>query len=267
MLRIGQPSFAHGAFMGLGAYGSALCMMKLHLPFSMALLLTAVGVAFLAGLVGVLFLRVRGVYFVLLTFAFGEFIVLIFVQWVSLFGGNGGLSGVPAPEIFGYVISSSRGFFILTFIVAAFAYCVVRMIYRSNLGSVIDSLDKNEPLTQSLGIAVHQYRLLVFCISAFMASLAGSFYGEYLTILTPADYGFWVPVDLIMMNVVGGIAHPLGAILGAILLVPLPELLRDARQYHMLVYGVLLILFVIFLPTGLSGLYTSCRRGKNGEGS
>src|SRR5690606_13270724 len=87
MLRIGQISFAHGAFMGLGAYGSALLMMRLDLPFAISFFSAALGVTLLAGLVGLVFLRIRGVYFVLLTFAFGEIIVLTFVEWVSLFGG------------------------------------------------------------------------------------------------------------------------------------------------------------------------------------
>ena len=105
MLRIGQISFAHGAFMGLGAYGSALMMMRLGLPFPVALLATALGVTLLAWLVGLVFLRIRGVYFVLLTFAFGEIIVLTFIEWVSLFGGSGGLavSGGDGASVTGNV--------------------------------------------------------------------------------------------------------------------------------------------------------------------
>ncbi len=254
MLRIGQISFAHGAFMGLGAYGSALLMMRLDAPFAVAFFSAALGVTLLAGLVGLLFLRIRGVYFVLLTFAFGEIIVLTFIEWVSLFGGSGGLPGVPSPSVFGYTIQGRDGFYLLSLALVAFAYASVRAIYRTELGAVITSLDENESLTRSLGIDSRRYRLLTFCFSAFLAGMAGALYGHYLTLVTPDDYGFWVPVNLVMMNVIGGIAHPIGSVLGALLLVPLPELLRDARQYQMLLYGIVLILFLLFMPDGVHGL-------------
>jgi branched-chain amino acid transport system permease protein len=264
MLRIGQISFAHGAFMGLGAYGSALLMMRLGWPFPLAFLGAALGVTLLAWLVGLLFLRIRGVYFVLLTFAFGEIIVLVFVEWVSLFGGSAGLAGVPRPNWFGYEIRSRDGFYLMALALAAFAYASVSAIYRSDLGAVITSLDENEPLTRSLGIDSRRYRLVTFCFSAFLTGLSGALYGHYLTLVTPEDYGFWVPVNLVVMNVIGGTAHPIGAVLGALLLVPLPEFLRDAKQYQQLLYGLLLIVFLLFMPDGLYGVIDRFRRRRNG---
>lgn len=265
MLRIGQISFAHGAFMGLGAYGSALMMMRLDLPFLVAFFSAALGVTLLAWLVGLLFLRIRGVYFVLITFAFGEIIVLTFVEWVSLFGGSGGLPGVPSPSLFGYAIGSREGFYLLSLTLAGFAYAAVRAIYRSELGAVITSLDENEALTRSLGIDSRRYRLLTFCFSAFLAGMAGAIYGHYLTLVTPEDYGFWVPVNLVVMNVIGGIAHPIGSVLGALLLVPLPELLRDAKQYQVLLYGIVLMVFLLFMPNGLHGLFRKLKPRRAGK--
>jgi len=265
MLRIGQISFAHGAFMGLGAYGSALFMMRLGLPFPAAFFGAALGVTLLAWLVGQVFLRIRGVYFVLLTFAFGEIIVLIFTEWVGLFGGSSGLAGVPRPGLFGYEIQSRNGFYLLALALAAFSYASVRAIYRSELGAVIGSLEENEPLTRSLGIDSGRYRLLTFCFSSFLVGMAGALYGHYLTILTPEDYGFSVPVDLVLINVIGGMAHPLGAVLGALLLVPLPEFLRDARQYQVLLYGILLIVFLLFMPDGLYGAAGRLRLTRKGR--
>jgi branched-chain amino acid transport system permease protein len=264
MLRIGQISFAHGAFMGLGAYGSALFMMRLGLPFPVAFVGATLAVTLLAWLVGQVFLRIRGVYFVLLTFAFGEIIVLTFIEWVSLFGGSNGLAGVPRPGLFGHEIQSHEGFYLLALALAAFAYASVRAIYRSELGAVITSLDENEALTRSLGIDSRRYRLLTFCFSAFLAGMSGALYGHYLTLVTPEDYGFWVPVNLVVINVIGGVAHPIGSVLGALLLVPLPEFLRDAKQYQVLLYGVLLMFFLLFMPDGLYGLIQKFRRRKEG---
>ncbi len=265
MLRIGQLSFAHGAFLGLGAYGSALFMMRLGLPFPVAVFGAALAVTLVAWLVGQVFLSIQGVYFVLLTFAFGEIIVLMFIEWVSLFGGSNGLAGVPGPDWFGLNIQKRDGFYLLALALAAFAYASVRALYRSELGAVITSLDENEALTRSLGINPHQYRLLTFCFSAFLMGLSGALYGHYLTIVTPEDYGFWVPVNLVIINVIGGVAHPIGSVLGALLLVPLPELLRDAKQYQVILYGVLLILFLLFMPDGLYGLINRARRTKKGD--
>lgn len=264
MLRIGQISFAHGAFMGLGAYGSALFMMRLGLPFPVAFLGAALAVTLLAWLVGQVFLRIRGVYFVLLTFAFGEIIDLIFIEWVSLFGGSEGLAGVPRPGWFGYEIQSRDGFYLLALALAAFSYASVRALYKSELGAVITSLDENEALTHSLGIDSRRYRLLTFCFSAFLAGLAGALYGHYLTLVTPEDYGFWVPVNLVAINVIGGGAHPIGSVLGALLLVPLPEFLRDAKQYQGLLYGILLIFFLMYMPDGLYVAINGFRRGNQG---
>jgi branched-chain amino acid transport system permease protein len=266
MLRIGQISFAHGAFMGLGAYGSALFMMRLGLPFPLAFFGAALAVTLLAWLVGQVFLRIRGVYFVLLTFAFGEIIVLIFIEWVGLFGGSNGLAGVPRPGWPGYEIQSREGFYLLALALAAFAYASVRALYKSELGAVITSLDENEALTRSLGIDSRRYRLLTFCFSAFLVGAAGALYGHYLTLVTPEDYGFMVPVNLVVINVIGGVTHPIGSVLGALLLVPLPEFLRDAKQYQVLAYGILLIFFLLFMPNGLYGVIEKFRRRKEGEG-
>jgi branched-chain amino acid transport system permease protein len=265
MLRIGQISFAHGAFMGLGAYGSALLMMRLGLPFPVAFFGAALAVTLLAWLVGQVFLRIRGVYFVLLTFAFGEIIVLIFIEWVSLFGGSNGLAGVPRPGLFGHEIQTRDGFYLLALALATFAYASVRALYRSELGAVITSLDENEALTRSLGIDSRQYRLLTFCFSAFLVGLSGALYGHYLTLVTPEDYGFWVPVNLVVINVIGGVTHPIGSVLGALLLVPLPEFLRDAKQYQVLLYGILLIVFLLFMPDGLYGVIQKFRRRNSGR--
>jgi branched-chain amino acid transport system permease protein len=255
----------HGAFMGLGAYGSALFMMRFGLPFPLAFLAAALGVTLIGWLVGLLFLRIRGIYFVLLTFAFGEMIVLVFVEWVSVFGGSGGLAGVPRPNLFGYEVRSREAFYLLALALAAFAYSSVRAIYRSELGAVITSLDENELLTKSLGIDSRRYRLLTFCFSAFLAGLGGALYGHYLTLVTPEDYGFGVAVNLIVINVIGGTAHPLGPVLGALLLVPLPEFLRDAKQYQQLLYGILLIIFLLFMPHGLYGVIRRLLAGRKGR--
>ena len=260
MLRIGQLSAAHAAFMGLGAYASALLSMRLGLPFFLAFPASGLLVGGIAAALGPIFLRVKGVYFVLLTFAFGEGVVLIFQEWVSLFGGNNGLFGVPKASLFGVTMLTPRAYYYFGICLASVTFLAAVGIFRSALGAVLDSLNENEALSQSLGVNALSYRVCVFAISGFFAGLAGSVYAHYTGFLSPEAFGFWTFVDMLVINVVGGIASPIGPVLGAILLVPLPEFLRDAKQYQMLTYGALLMVFVIFLPSGIVGGIDDLRR-------
>lgn len=259
MLRMGQLSLAHGAIMGLGAYGSALLMMRLNIPFGFAFLASGLIGALFALITGPIMLRIKGVYFVLLTFAFGEVVVLTFIEWVELFGGNNGLFGVPPASFFGFVLKNRLGYYLFALALAALAYVGVRLLYKSEIGAVIDALDTNEDLARSLGVNALQYRLLVFTISGFLAGIAGGFYASYYTFATPDGFTFWTAVNAIVMNVLGGISSPVGAVLGALLLVPLPEILRDAKEYQTIAYGIILIIFLLFLPDGIVGAYRRFR--------
>ena len=263
MLRIGQLSMVHAAFMGLGAYGSALLMMRLSLPFWAAFFGSGLIVVILAGLVGPIFLRIKGVYFVLLTFALSQVIVFNFVEWVDLFGGNNGLTGIPRPSIFGFVIREPRDYYFFALALAVASFALVRAIYRSEWGVVIDSINEDEMLSRSLGVNAMAFRWILFCLSGFLAGLSGSIYAHYLTFLSPDAFSFLTVVDVILMNVLGGIASPIGPVLGAVVLVPLPEMLRNTAQYQALAYGILLLLLQLFLPDGIIGLVQRLREGRS----
>ncbi|PWB63773.1 MAG: branched-chain amino acid ABC transporter permease [Bradyrhizobiaceae bacterium] len=260
MLRIGQLSIAQAAFMGLGAYTSTLLVMRLGLPFLLAFPASGLLVAAFAAVIGPIFLRVKGVYFVLLTFALGEGIVLVFQEWVSLFGGNNGIHSIPKASLFGMTLVSPRSYYFLALALAAVTFLAAVGIFRSAVGAVLDSLNENEPLSQSLGVNPLSYRVAVFAVAGFFTGLAGSVYAHYTGFLSPDAFTFWSLVDMLVINVIGGIGSPLGPVLGAILLVPLPELLRDVRQYQMLSYGLLLLTAVLFLPSGIVGLLRKLQR-------
>lgn len=260
MLRIGQLSIAQAAFMGLGAYTSTLLVMRLGLPFLLAFPASGLLVAAFAAAIGPIFLRVKGVYFVLLTFALGEGIVLVFQEWVSLFGGNNGIHSIPKASLFGMTLVSPRSYYFLALALAAVTFLAAVGIFRSAVGAVLDSLNENEPLSQSLGVNPLSYRVAVFAVAGFFTGLAGSVYAHYTGFLSPDAFTFWSLVDMLVINVIGGIGSPLGPVLGAILLVPLPELLRDVRQYQMLSYGLLLLTAVLFLPSGIVGLLRKLQR-------
>lgn len=260
MLKIGQLTMAMPAFMGIGAYGSALLTIHLGVPPLLAMLLGALMAAAIAAAVGPVFLRIKGVYFVLLTYAFGQIVNLVFQEWTSLFGGNNGLYGIPKFSVFGMRLTSTPQYYVLGLMLATLVYMAVRAIERSDIGAIFQSLNENEMLSRSIGSNAIAWRIAAFTFSALTAGFSGGVYAFYIGFLSPDAFGFRLSVDLIVINAVGGVHSVLGPLLGAILVVPLPELLRDARQYQLLIYGVCLMVFLIFFRQGLVSLIQRRRR-------
>jgi branched-chain amino acid transport system permease protein len=251
MLRVGQLSFAQSAFMGIGAYTSALLVMRTAIPSSLAFFLGGLVPAAIAFGLGRIFLRIRGVYFVLLTFAFSEVVNFIFQEGVALFGGNNGLGSIPKIKVLGWQIASVRSHYVVAVVLVSAAYCGVRCLLRSRVGVVLSALEQNESLGRSLGLDAMRWRICVFSLSAFLAGLAGGFFAFYVGFLAPSTFSFSLSVDALVMNVIGGTSIPLGPIFGALILVPLPELLRDARQYQFLIYAAILAGSLLLFEDGL----------------
>ncbi len=260
MLRVGQLSMAMPAFMGIGAYASALLAMRLGWPPLLALPAGALLAGLIAVAVGPVFLRIKGVYFVLLTYAFGQIINLVFQEWTTLFGGNNGLHGIPKFALFGWRLTSTPQYYLLGLLLAALVYLALRAIERSDIGAIFQSLNENEMLSRAMGSNAMAWRIAAFTFSALVAGCSGGLYAFYIGFLSPDAFGFRLSVDLIVINAVGGVHAALGPVLGAILMVPLPELLRDARQYQLLIYGLCLMVFLIFLRQGLVALIQRPRR-------
>jgi len=254
MLKIGQLPLSHGAFMGLGSYGAALLTMRLGVPPVLSLLAGGLIAAAIAGMFGPIFLRIKGTYFVLLTFAFGEIVNLIMQDWISLTGGNSGLYGIPKFAILGFRLTAIRDYYAMGLVFTALSFGLLWAIERSDIGAIFQSINENEMVTRSLGGNAMAWRVAAFVLSSFIAGIAGGVYAFYIGLLTPDAFGMRTIVDLIVMNTIGGPASIVGPMLGAILIVPLPELLREARQYQLLIYGISLGVFLIFFRQGLVGL-------------
>jgi branched-chain amino acid transport system permease protein len=259
-LRIGQLSLAQAAFMGMGAYASALLTRDAGLPFPAAFLAAIAIPALIAAALGTVILKVRGVHFALLTFMLGQAVVLIFVEMVFPFGGNNGLMRIPAIEVGGFGFQSRPAFYGLTLAVLAAAVLLVSRLVRGETGDILDGLALNEALTQSLGIDALAWRRLVFALSGGIAGAAGSLYAHYLGYISPEAFGVAATINALIMNVIGGVGLLAGPIVGAIVLVPLPEFFRSALLYQQLFYGLSLLALMLFLPRGLLGLLPSRRR-------
>lgn len=262
MMQIGQLSLAHPAFMGIGAYASALLTMRMGFPPAVSLLCGGVIAGAMALALGPIFLRIKGVYFVLLTYAFGQIINLVFQEWTGLFGGNSGIYGIPKFSIFGYRLTAVHQYYVLGLVLTGLSYWLFRAIEKSDIGAIYRSLNENEMLARSIGTDAIAWRTAAFTVSAFFAAIAGGIYAFYVGFLSPDPFSFRTSVDLIVILAIGGTSSALGPLLGAIFVVPLPELLREVRQYQLLIYGVCLVVFLMFFKQGIVSLIDGRRAAR-----
>lgn len=254
MIKLGQLSIAQPAFMGIGAYCTALLTMRLGVPTPVSLLCGGLLAALVALAVGPVFLRIKGVYFVLLTYAFGQVVFFVFQEWSDLTGGMSGLYGIPKLGLFGFDLTRPEHYYALGLAFTLVCYFCLRAIEKSSVGAIVEALNEDEMLSRSIGSNAISWRVAAFTVAGLMAGLSGGLYTYYVGFLSPDAFGFGRSVDLIVINTLGGTGSILGPLLGALLVVPLPEFLRDAQQFQMMIYGLFLIVFVLFLKRGLVSL-------------
>ena len=263
----GQLSLGHAAFFGLGGYTSALLGKHLDWPVPLGFVL-AVVVAGLAGyLIGRLSLRLRGAYFVLVSLSFAGVIALVSVNWIDLTNGPLGLPNVAAPVLAlpgvgELVFLSKTSYYYLVLVFAALSYVVCQRLVRSRFGRACIALRENEILAQAVGVNGTRYLVVTAVVSAAMAGAAGSLYVHYTRFVSPEIFLFSYTVSMVIMVVAGGKGTLLGPVVGAILFTVLPEVLRavTSYQWQMLLYGVLLILTIFFLPKGIVPALTAWQR-------
>jgi branched-chain amino acid transport system permease protein len=258
----GLLSIAHAAFYGLGAYTSALLCVKHGASFLVGLLagIVVAGVASL--LVSLPSVRLSGDYFVVATFAFQMITFSIFNNWMGLTNGPLGISGIPRPVVLGWGIRSSIGFLALAVVIAAFSYLVVCRISRSPFGRVLHAIREDELFAQALGKDAARAKVLAFVVSAALASSAGSLYAHYTTYIDPTSFTVTESILVISMVIIGGAGSPWGPLVGAVVLVTMPEALRfiglpssAAANLRQMFYGALLVIMMMFRPRGLVGRY------------
>lgn len=253
----GLVSLAHAAFFGIGAYSSAILQLKLAVPILPALLLGTLITAIIAAAIGWPMLRIRGPYFVLGTLAIGIAIEIIIHNWDGLTGGVS-LSGIPMfPEvtIFGttFDLSSKRFFYYLVLAVLVVTQILIRRIVNSRTGRTFASIRENEDLAAALGMNVSGYKLISFVAASTIAAFMGGIYANYMGAIEPEIAGSHMSFNLLVMIVVGGTRSIAGAVIGPLLLWFVPEFLEAAQTYRPLFFGAILIIVIIFMPTGIAG--------------
>jgi branched-chain amino acid transport system permease protein len=260
LIRAGQLSLCHAAFMGIGAYVSALASMRLGVPFLAAVALGVAASALLAFLLGAAILHLRGVYFVLITFAFGELVRLGLLEGASVTGGANGIAGIPPATLFGIALDTKKAFYCVAAPLAVAAIAFLAALFRTPRGHALDAVGQNATLAEASGLSVRNHQLFAFTVGSAMAGLGGAFLARYVGYVSPESFNAQVSIAAIITLVVGGRNSVLGPLIGALIMTPLPELFRGAVQSQNIFYGVTLILILKFLPQGIASLL-SARRG------
>jgi branched-chain amino acid transport system permease protein len=248
-LACGLLTVANAAFMAIGAYSSALLTLHIGTPFSLTLLLGSLLSALVALVIGRPTLKLSGVYLAMATLAFGEVVRIAILNAEDLTGGALGLNGIP----------QLTSWFSVAAVVSVAVYVLLRSA-RSRLGRTMTAIRQDEVATEVIGINVRAYKLFAFVMGAALAGLAGGLNAHFTFFISPNEYGFDRGVEILAMGVLGGIGSPWGAVLGGVLITLLPELLRGLGDYRPLVNGVILILIMLYSPTGLWGLIQLVRQ-------
>ncbi|WP_018085917.1 branched-chain amino acid ABC transporter permease [Desulfurispora thermophila] len=237
----GQLSFGHAAFMSIGAYTAALLTLKMHLPFALSLLAGGCVACIWGVLIGFPTLRLTGDYLGIATLGFGEIVLVVFTN-LQITGGAIGLAGIPRYT----------NVFVVYLLVAITVYCMYRIQY-SRFGRALLAIREDEIAAAAMGINTTIYKVQAFAIGAFFAGLAGGLYAHLLQYLNPNDFGFARSFEILNFVVLGGLGSIPGTILGTVVLTLAPEFLRFIAEYRMMIYGLLLVVMMIFRPNGLLG--------------
>ena len=259
----GLISLVHAGFFGIGAYAAALLSVGWNVSILLAMP-TAVLIALASGMVvGYLALRVQGDFFVIVTFGFQVIIFHVLNNWQKLTNGPLGIAGIPRPEVFGYTFSSNLDFFFLTLFFALLVIVIASRLANAPFGKMLQAIREDEIFARSLGINVDLRKNIVFTVSAGLAASGGVLYAHYITFIDPTSFTVVESIFILSIVIVGGAGRLLGPVLGVIILVSLPEALRlldlpanvepNLRQ---IIYGAMLVAFMMFRPQGIWGDYS-----------
>jgi branched-chain amino acid transport system permease protein len=239
VLAIGQLSLGQAAFMGIGAYVSALLTLHFDWPFPAVLLAAMIVPALAALLIGGPTLKLTGVYLALATIALGE-ILRIFCNASELTGGALGLSGIP-----------NKTTFTLIYALLALALVAFVLMARSHIGRAMEAMREDEVAAGVMGINLSLMKMGALVVSAMLAGLAGALNAHANSFIGPNDYGFDQAVTILSFALLGGIGSPFGPVLGAVILTLLPEVLTALHDFKLVVNGFIIVVAVLFMPRGL----------------
>lgn len=255
----GQISLGHGAFYGIGAYTTAIITTLLGWNSWLTIVLAMIVSMTVALLIGFPTLRLSGHYLAMATLAFGEIVSIFFTAEVELTKGPTGISNIPFLYILNYPLKTDLRYYYFVWAIVLIVLILAFNLVHSRVGRALQSIHGGEMAANAMGVNTTYYKVQVFALSAMLASMAGSLYAHYLNFVSPSASELKFSVLLMVMVAVGGMRSVWGAILGALLLTCLKEYLRVFGDYDILIYGIILMLIMMFLPDGLFGALSKIR--------
>jgi len=258
----GLAALGHIAFACVGAYTSSLLALNFGISPWIGLIVGAILASILGAIVAYPSLKLKGDYLALATFGLGVIVYSIAKNWIGLTRGPMGLPGIPSFSIFGYQISNVWSYLILVSVFVVITFIAIRNITSSPFGRILKGIREDEIASQAMGKNVNRHKIIVFVVGAFFAGIAGSLYAHYISFIDPSSFTIMESITVLLMVVFGGMASLKGSLVGASLLVILPELLRFlgmpssvAAPLRQMIYGLLLVVLMIWRPQGLIGKY------------
>ncbi|MCX5799937.1 MAG: branched-chain amino acid ABC transporter permease [Candidatus Eisenbacteria bacterium] len=258
----GLLSMCHAAFYGIGAYISTLLIMNAHIGFVPALALAVIGAMLLSLTISVPSLRLKGDYFVLAALGFQIIVFTILYNWIGLTRGPYGIPGIPRPAILGLEFGSLGLFLLLSAVIAAICIGLLHLIGNSPFGRVLKAIREDEMAAAALGKDIPRFKVVAFAIGAGFAAVSGSLFAGYMGYIDPTSFTLMESVFILSIIIIGGTGNIVGPLIGTVLMILLPEILRFVRMpdaiaanVRQIIYGLLIILIMRFRPRGLLGEY------------
>lgn len=247
---VGQISIGHAGFYAIGAYTSAVLITKFGFSFWMSLPLCMLSTGIVGIGLGIISLRLREDFLAITTIGF-NLIVIGYFLYSPYFGGALGI-GIPVPQIFGKTMNNSQ-YFTMTLIFVIITYFVLSWLTRSWIGLTWLAIRENQDVAMVMGINTTKFKVAGFIVSTMIAGLAGCLYANFVLFITPYDFPFTLSAAFIAMAALGGLGTLRGPVLGAIIVTIIPEYFRFIQNYRLLIYGLILVLILMFQPQGLLG--------------
>lgn len=248
----GQVSLGHAAFFGIGAYASAVLAVRYGTPFWLDFVAAIMITGLVGAVLGLPSLRVRHDFLVLATMGINFVVVAIF-KYVDFFGGAMGLVNIPAPTFFGVPFRGGMPYLILVWAYAVLTWLVSLYLSKTWAGMAFQTVRLDEDAAAAVGVSAPRFKIYAFGISAALAGGAGSLYAHFIGSVFPDTFVFVESIGILSMVIFGGVGTLRGPILGAILLKAAPEMLRVVQDYRIAIYGLLLVLMMLFQPMGIIG--------------
>lgn len=247
----GQTILGLAGPVALGAYASALLTTQAHVPFLLALLLAGLIAAVCAAVLTFPAWRLSGHYVAIATIGLGAVMVALIRVAEPLTKGSLGIQGIPFPTVFGAVLNTPQKIYLLDVVVLLLALIIVIRIQGAHLGQVFDAIGSDQEASASIAIRTSAYKALAYAIAAFLAGISGSLLAHQYTYIDPTIFNSNMSLLILTIIVLGGMNSPIGAVLGSVILIGAPELLRIVPEARVLAYGALLVLVIMFRPQGL----------------